>query len=213
MIRSTDLTIGKDPPLCGSSMCSGSNAHLSSSTCFFCFRLASRWKSQNDLKEEKESEYLGIWARCIVHKSILQQRSKDKEDADLWSTEYQVFYSLKEKAFLPQSTRQLPWCRPPGARNCWWRPARERKCQSLMRSGESMWWQHVAAEDGVCCLCGAAPKAEAKMLRRNVGASRMGICTEEEESKKVFWAGLPIKGIRLADKFKLGESSPEPEVS
>ena len=44
----------------------------------------------------------------------------------------------------------------------------------------------LAAEDGVCCLCGAAPKAEAKMLRRNVGASRMGICTEEEESKKVF---------------------------
>ena len=44
----------------------------------------------------------------------------------------------------------------------------------------------LPAEDGVCCLCGAAPKAEAKMLRRNVGASRMGICTEEEESKKVF---------------------------
>ena len=36
------LTMGKDPPLCESSaMCSGSKAHLSSSTCFFCFLLAS----------------------------------------------------------------------------------------------------------------------------------------------------------------------------
>ena len=40
--------MGKDPPLwCSSAICSGSNAHLSSSTCFFCFRLASLWKENN----------------------------------------------------------------------------------------------------------------------------------------------------------------------
>jgi hypothetical protein len=34
--------MGKEPPLWCSSMCSASKAHLSISTCFFCFRFASR---------------------------------------------------------------------------------------------------------------------------------------------------------------------------
>ena len=38
------LAMGKDPPLWCSSMCSASKAHLSSSTCFFCFRLARRYR-------------------------------------------------------------------------------------------------------------------------------------------------------------------------
>ena len=96
------FTMGKDPPLCGSSMCSGSKAHLSNSTCFFCFRFASRCKITFDLQKKRtnwdlwEDQFMGIWDLCIwtgsvVDKSVLQERSKDKEDADLQSTNNEMF--------------------------------------------------------------------------------------------------------------------------
>ena len=62
------FTMGKDPPLWGSSMCSGSKAHLSSSTCFFCFRFASRCKITFDLqKKERTWDLQFNWNMRPVH--------------------------------------------------------------------------------------------------------------------------------------------------
>ena len=135
------FTMGKDPPLWGSSMCSGSKAHLSNSTCFFCFRFASRCKitSHQQTKEKAgslRSPIDGIkrpvhlsgkrsWRERIPREQRRQRRCRPSTNKQ--SNDFLENLDFRGKVSLPQSTHQLPWYRRQGAGNCWWMPAGE-KC-------------------------------------------------------------------------------------
>ena len=174
------VTIGNDPPLCGSSMCSGSKAHLSSSTCFFCLRFARRCNRQNYSKftEGKNwksadwswHQFMGIYEPVHLngkrswqeHTPREQQRQRRCRPAIHQQSNAFFLKYFREQIFLPRSTRQLPWCRPPGAGNCLWMPARERKCQNCLKAGKgnsarSVWcwlliywgWCELLLSDGL----------------------------------------------------------------